>query len=129
MGALAFIPSAEAAAAMVELAGTGDFPFRAMATWWLFNRKDNEWKEHGLAATMKSRGLYDPDQVKLTQVVSPEPPARPSHLPAIAEILKLAGDPERGRASVAARYACHPIRSHSAPFRPALTTFRTTPPN
>jgi putative membrane-bound dehydrogenase-like protein len=129
MDALAFIPTAEAANAMVDLAVATDFPYRAMATWWLFNRKDNEWKDHGLAATMKARGLYDPEQVKLTQIVSPEPPAGPSQLPPIAEIQKLTGDPERGRVAVAVCYTCHQIGGQGSDFGPDLTMFGKTQPS
>lgn len=126
MDALAFVKTKAAADAMVDLALAKDFPFQANAVWWLFNRKDNDWKDHGLIETMKERGLYDPDKVQLTAVVMPEAPAGPSKLPPIAEILKLAGDVQRGKTAVTVCYACHHIGDQGAEFGPDLTMFGKT---
>jgi putative membrane-bound dehydrogenase-like protein len=128
MDSLAFIKSAEAAKAMVAIAQTKDFPYVAQATWWLFNRKDNDWKEFDLAAQMKSSGLYDPDTVTLVAAVSPEPPPGPSKLPPIAEIKQMAGDVERGRAAVTICYTCHHIGNQGGELGPDLTSFGRTQP-
>ena len=128
MDSIAFIKTADAAKAMVDIALVKDFPNVAQATWWLFNRKNNDWKDFGLAAEMKARGLYDPDTVKLVPAVSPEPPPGPSKLPPIAEIKQLAGEVERGRAAVQICYTCHHIGSQGGELGPDLTYFGRTQP-
>jgi putative membrane-bound dehydrogenase-like protein len=124
--ALAFVKSPEAALAMVDLAGTTNFPAQANAMWWLFNRKGNDWAEYGLAETMKQRGLYDPDKVQISAVVMPEPPPGPSKLPSVAELLKLKGSVTRGKAAVTVCYTCHQIGSQGTDFGPDLTMFGKT---
>jgi putative membrane-bound dehydrogenase-like protein len=124
--ALAFVKSPDAALAMVDLAGTTNFPAQANAMWWLFNRKGNDWADYDLAETMKQRGLYDPDKVQLAAVVMPEPPPGPSKLPPISEILKLKGDVARGKAAVTVCYTCHQIGSQGTDFGPDLTMFGKT---
>jgi putative membrane-bound dehydrogenase-like protein len=126
--ALAFVKSPEAANSMVELATQKDFPFQGDALWWLFNRKDNDWKEFGVTETMKQRGLYDPDKVQLVSVEMPAEPPGPSKLPSVAEIAKLTGDVSRGKAAVAMCYVCHHIGSQGAEFGPDLTMFGKTQP-
>jgi putative membrane-bound dehydrogenase-like protein len=128
MDAIAFIKTAEASKAMVDIALAKDFPFVAQATWWLFNRKNNDWKEFDLATLMKSSGLYDPDTVKLIAAVSPEPPPGPSKLPPIPEIKALSGDVERGRTAVQICYTCHHIGNQGGELGPDLTYFGRTQP-
>ena len=124
--AIAFIKAPEAATSMVNLALVKDATVQANALWWLFNRKNNEWKDYGLNEVMKTRGLYDPDTVQLTAVVMPTVPTEPSKLPPIPEILKLRGNATRGRAAVTACYACHHIGKDGADFGPDLTMFGKT---
>jgi len=126
MDALAFVKSPAAARAMVELAGTKTFPFQANATWWLFNRRGNDWMHFGLDELMKERGLYDPDKVQLTSVVMPDAAAGASKLPPIADILKLRGDAKRGQTAVIVCYTCHQIGSQGTEFGPDLTAFGRT---
>ena len=128
MDAIAFIKTAEASKAMVEIALTKDFPFVAQATWWLFNRKNNDWKDFDLAGQMKASGLYDPDTVKLIATISPEPPPGPSKLPPIPEIKQMAGDVERGHAAVQICYTCHHIGNQGGELGPDLTYFGRTQP-
>ncbi len=129
MDALAFIADKTAADAMLDLAQTKDFPFTDLATWWLFKRKDNDWKEFGVADEMKRRGIFDPEHIVLTPIISPEPPAGPSKLPAIPELQKLAGDAARGKTAVAVCYGCHHIGGQGAEFGPDLTSFGLTQPS
>jgi putative membrane-bound dehydrogenase-like protein len=125
MDGLAFVKAPEAAMAMVELAMAKDFPYQANAMWWLFNRKDNDWKDYGLQAIMKERGLYDPDKVQLVTVEMPPSPEK-SKLPPVEEILKLKGDPARGKTAVVVCYTCHQIGSQGTDFGPDLTMFGKT---
>lgn len=124
--ALAFVKSPYAALAMVDLAATPDFPLKAEASWWLFNRKGNLWENYGIDDAMKEKGLYDPDTITLSSVVSPDPPAEPSKLAPIPEILKLEGNAERGQAAVAVCYTCHKIGSQGTDVGPDLTMFGKT---
>jgi putative membrane-bound dehydrogenase-like protein len=123
MDAIAFVPTQEAADAMLELASTKDFPGQANALWWLFNRKGNHWARFGLENAMKERGLYDPDSVQISEVLMPPPPTNASTLPPISEILKIKGDAEKGKAAVVSCYACHHIGKEGADFGPDLTMF------
>ena len=121
--ALAFTNSRDAAAAMIALANTKDFPMKDLAQWWLMNRKGNDWKPYDIDAGMKALGLYDPAKVQLVSVeLPPEVPNAPK-LPPVAEIVKLKGDAKRGEAAVAVCYACHKIGKSGVDFGPDLTTF------
>jgi putative membrane-bound dehydrogenase-like protein len=127
MDGLAFIQDKAAAEAMVELAGTKTFPHVAMATWWCLNRMNNEWKEFGLGAILKEKGVYDPDTVVIQPMPSPEPPAGPSKLVA-ADIAKLTGNAAAGQGRIAICYTCHHIGNQGAEFGPDLTMFAKTQP-
>ena len=120
---IAFNPSKVAADAMIELAGTKDSPVKAMATWWLFNRKGNLWSGHNIDASMKERGLYDPDNIRLQSVEMPPAPKDAPALPPAAEISRLAGDAKRGETAAAVCLSCHNIQGKGIEFGPDLTTF------
>lgn len=126
MDAIAFVNTAAAAQAMVELASDKTFPHQAAALWWLFNRKGNDWSNHGLDAAMKQRDLYDPDKITLTAVVSPDPAEHPLKLPPAAEILALKGDAANGKVAVSVCYTCHQIGGQGVEFGPDLTMFGKT---
>ena len=121
--ALAFVPTREAAGAMIAIANTKGFPMHDLAQWWLLNRKGNDWKPFDVEAGMKALGLYDPDKVKLVAVEMPPMPENAPKLPSVAEIMKLKGDPKKGQAFVAVCYTCHRIGTNGAEFGPELTTF------
>jgi putative membrane-bound dehydrogenase-like protein len=126
MDAIAFVPTRQAAEAMLDLASTEGFRWKAEALWWLFNRKDNDWKEFGIDEALKKRGLYDPATIKLTSFVTPVSLEAKSTLPDVAEIQKLKGDVKAGQAAVAACYACHRVGSLGVDFGPDLTMFGKT---
>jgi putative membrane-bound dehydrogenase-like protein len=125
--ALAFVKTREAALAMMDLAATEGFPFAEQALWWLNNRKGNYWKEYGLVPLMRERGLLK--EKPLVSVVSPEPPAGPSKLPALKEILALHGDAARGQVAIAVCFSCHKIGKQGVDFGPDLTAFGKTQPS
>lgn len=127
MDGLAFVKSPYAALAMVDLADSPEFPLKDQAVWWLMHLKSALWKNYGLDDALKEKGLYDPENVKLTAVISPEPPPDSGKLQ-IPEILKLTGDVERGRAAVGVCYTCHKIGSQGVEFAPDLTMFGKTQP-
>src|SRR5213078_3852427 len=72
--ALAFITAPAASDAMLKLAGDKG-PLSELATWWLLNRMSNSWTDHNLRAALKVTGLYDPDAIKLEEIVAVRPPA------------------------------------------------------
>jgi putative heme-binding domain-containing protein len=126
MDAVAFVKSPEAAMTMLDLASSTNFPAQAGAMWWVFNRKNNDWSEYGLDAALKERGLYDPDKIQLAEVLMPEPPAQPSKLPPVAEILKLRGNAARGKSAAIVCLTCHQIGGAGTDFGPDLTMFGKT---
>ncbi|MEI6870874.1 MAG: PVC-type heme-binding CxxCH protein [Verrucomicrobiota bacterium] len=121
--ALAFIPTREAANAMIEVALNKDAGQDAMALWWLMNRKTNTWASYELDAALKERGLYDPDNVTLTAVPMPDPVPSAQPLSSSKQIADLAPDPVRGKAAVGVCYACHRIAGNGMDFGPELTEF------
>ncbi len=123
---IAFVKSRAAVDAMVALAGNPSFPLKSDATWWLFNRKNNEWKDLGLDKILKDKGLYDPAKVTISPVLMPEMPPMKSNLPPIEEILKLKGNPDTGKLAVVVCYTCHRIAGQGMDFGPDLTSFGKT---
>ncbi len=121
--ALAFVPTREAAGAMLEIAHTKDFPMLDLAKWWLLNRKGNDWKAFDVDGGLKALGIYDPDKVKLTAIEMPPLPKDAPKLPPFAEIAKLKGDAKNGANAVAVCYQCHRIGANGVEFGPDLSTF------
>jgi putative heme-binding domain-containing protein len=127
MDALAFIQDKSAADAMIELAATQGFPHKSMATWWLMNRMNNEWKDFGVREALKASGVYDPDKVVIQPMSAPPAPTEPTKLLA-SEALKLTGNAAAGQTRVAVCYTCHVIGKIGADFGPDLTMFGKTQP-
>ena len=121
--ALAFVPTREAAGAMLEVAHAKDFPMKDLAMWWLLNRKGNDWKAYDVEGGMKALGIYDPDKVKLLAVEMPPVIKGAPKLPPFAEIAKLPGDAKRGQNAIAVCYTCHRVGTNGVDFGPDLTSF------
>ena len=121
--ALAFVPTREAAGAMLEVAHTKDFPMKDLAMWWLLNRKGNDWKAYDVEGGMKALGIYDPDKVKLVAIEMPPAIRGAAKLPPFAEIAKLSGDAKRGESAIAVCYTCHRVGANGVDFGPDLSTF------
>jgi putative membrane-bound dehydrogenase-like protein len=121
--ALGFIPTREAATAMVELSALEppdikkNQPLR-----WLLNQHDSQWKGFGIEDELKRRGIYDPASVTLSEVLVPAPPAE-SALPPVAEIARLRGDAQRGSVAAGACLMCHSIAGHGVDYAPVLDGF------
>jgi putative heme-binding domain-containing protein len=103
---------------MLTLAEAGS-PSRETATWWLLNRSNNDWKDHGLRAALKTAGIYDPDTIVLKEIVTPPAPAGLAEL-STDEIGRLTGDAARGKNTVARCLMCHTIGGTGAELGPAL---------
>jgi putative membrane-bound dehydrogenase-like protein len=116
--ALAFIDASPAADAMLKIAAEKG-PQSGLATWWLLNRMSNSWAEHNLQNAMKVTGIYDPDTIKLEEMVVPRPPPNTPEL-SIEEIVALSGDAARGKTVVTRCLMCHAIGGTGADVGPAL---------
>jgi putative heme-binding domain-containing protein len=108
---------------MMDVAAAKSGEASAQAVWWLLNRKSNTWADFNLDKALKERGVYDPENAKLTAVEMPAPVVSPIPLSEPAEIAKLAGDEARGKAAVGVCYACHRIAGTGVEFGPELTEY------
>jgi putative membrane-bound dehydrogenase-like protein len=115
---LAFIKDPAASKAMLELAAPASAE-REMATWWLLNRMSNDWADYGLKPALKAAGIYDPDAITLKEIVVPPAPADLPQL-SIEEIVKLQGDPARGKNTTTKCLMCHVIGGTGAEVGPVL---------
>ncbi len=117
--AIGYNATQEAADAMLEVAAKTDKTVKAEALWWLLNRKDSAWKDFGVNAALKARGIYDPDNVELTEATIPVPDA-PKFT--AADVLKLTGDVKRGGEKFASICSsCHRVGDTGAEYAPNLT--------
>jgi putative membrane-bound dehydrogenase-like protein len=119
--ALGFIPTREAATALLDVAQKAGGDFRSNpALWWLINYKDSRWADAGVDAELKKRGLFDPDQVQVNEVTVPV--AEQPRL-AVADIAKLRGDAKRGATAASACLMCHRVGGQGVDYGPALDGF------
>ena len=116
--ALAFIDVQPAADAMLKL-GAEKGPLSPLATWWLLNRMSNTWADHNLAAALKMTGIYDPDTIKLEEMIVPRPPANSPEI-SIEEVVAMTGDAARGKNVITRCLICHAIGGAGAEVGPAL---------
>jgi putative membrane-bound dehydrogenase-like protein len=119
--ALGFISSREAVTALLDLAEKGKGAVKNHAFWWVINYKDIRWKDYGVDAALKQRGLYDPAAATVAEMVVPAAPE--SKLPPVADIAKLRGDIAKGEAAAARCLVCHRIGDQGVDYAPALTGF------
>lgn len=116
---LGFNATGPAALAVLDVAARTDKGVRAEALWWLLNRKDSSWQGFGVNEALKSRGIYDPDRVELTEVTVPEPESASF---SVADVARLRGDARRGGdkfSSVCA--SCHRAGEVGTEYAPNLT--------
>ncbi len=117
--AIGYNETQAAADAMLEVAAKTDKSVKAEALWWLLNRKDSTWKEFGVNAALKARGVYDPDNVELTEAMVPvaETPKF-----TVADVTKLTGDVKRGgERFTAVCTSCHKAGDVGTEYAPNLT--------
>ena len=119
--ALGFIPTNAAADSLLDLAAKGAGKVKSHALWWLMNYKDIRWKDANVAASLKQRGLYDPDTISISPSIVPEP--APTKLPAAAEVAKLTGDARKGATTAQACLLCHRLGDQGIDYGPALNGF------
>jgi len=114
---LAFIDDAEAAEALIRVAAA-DGPAKAEATSWLLRRCNSSWSRFGLRGKLKEAGIYNPDEITLTEVTVPEPAEERAFTE--AEVLALEGDVERGAALAQRCVMCHQIDGNGPAYGPDL---------
>ncbi len=113
---IAFIDDARAARVMLGLASEGS-PVKGEATAWLLRNAAGEWARYDLHKGLKERGIYDPESVVISTAPVPTPPDR---APAVEELLKLKGDPSRGRTAAARCIICHQVDGQGNDYGPNL---------
>jgi putative heme-binding domain-containing protein len=119
--ALGFIPTRDAANALLDIAQHGSRDLRTNpALWWLLNYKDSRWADAGIDAELKRRGLFDPEAVTVSEAVVPVPETTSL---AVADILKLRGSPQRGATAASACLMCHRVGGQGVDYAPALDGF------
>jgi len=126
--AIAFVPTREAALALVDIAEQADGRVRQHATWWLMNYKDSRWKEHGLADELKRRKLYDPESIEISAITVPEPDRGAEAATSVEAVLSLKGDATRGATLAQACLLCHRIGDAGAEYGPTLSGFAQRQP-
>ncbi len=119
LDAIAFMPTKAAADAVLTIAQL-DGPLKTDATGWLMNRANNDWKEHGLMAELKKRGIYDPDKVEVQEIITPDPKTLPNKLPSVEKIMELKGDLEKGKLTSSRCIMCHQISGVGLAVGPPL---------
>jgi putative membrane-bound dehydrogenase-like protein len=119
--ALGFIPTKEAATALLEIAEKGERDFKANpALWWLLNYKDSRWAGAGIDAELQRRQLFDPDAVTVSEALVPAPEAAKV---TVADVVKLRGDAKRGAVAAAACRMCHRVGAEGADYGPDINGF------
>jgi putative membrane-bound dehydrogenase-like protein len=116
--AIAFIDEQPAADAMLKIAPEKG-ALGELATWWMLNRMSNTWANHNLAAALKVTGIYDPEAIKLAEIVVPKAAANAVE-PTLEEVMALTGDAARGKTAAARCQMCHAIGGVGAELGPAL---------
>ena len=96
-----------------------DSQLREPATLWLLNRMSSDWSDYGLRPALKAAGIYDPETITLKEAVVPRPAADLPEIP-IDDVVKLTGDPARGKATSARCLMCHTIGGTGADLGPVL---------
>jgi putative membrane-bound dehydrogenase-like protein len=119
--ALGFIPTKEAATTLLDLAQSPSGMVQSNALWWVLNYKDTRWKEFGLNAELKSRGLYDPEKVTVSASVVPEQDQ--TKLISFNQVARLKGDVQRGANVAQSCFLCHRIGDKGVDYAPDLTGF------
>ncbi|MFT4515683.1 MAG: putative membrane-bound dehydrogenase-like protein [Planctomycetota bacterium] len=122
--AIAFIRHEVAMAAMVAIADDFDCVLTNEALLWCVKRMGNEWQEFGLANILKENGMYDPAEVVIQPIATPEAAAKQTIT--IAQVLKLTGDAKAGATKGGTCYTCHQVGKQGVEFGPDIVSFAKT---
>ena len=113
---IAFVDDEKAARIMLELASPGS-SVEGEATAWLMRNVAGEWSKYNLREALREKKIYDPESLVISASTVPLP-ATPA--PDIDEILKLPGDPARGKLAAAKCILCHKIDDNGVDYGPNL---------
>lgn len=119
--ALGFIPTNTAAQALLEVAENGSGLPRTHALWWMINYKDSRWPGVRLDEALRTRGLYDPENITISGIIVP--PAPTTDPQAVSRVAALAGSAEQGAGLAQACRLCHRIGDEGIEYGPELTGF------
>ena len=115
--ALAFIEDSTAADAMASIANNAkDKGLLDRARYWVKMRNGNTWRNYGTIAKVK--GLSKPGQIIPSTIPEEKEPGIK-----VADVLKLKGDVNRGKALVARCYMCHQVGKNGVEYGPNLTGY------
>jgi putative heme-binding domain-containing protein len=109
---------------LLELAAEGS-PMKGDATAWLLRNLAGEWAKYDLAEGLKKTGIYDPESITVNPSPLPEIPDG-ANRPDVVGILKLRGDPARGKVAAARCLICHQIDGNGAEYGPDLKGWAAT---
>lgn len=114
---LSFIDDKSAADAVLACANDAS-PSKAAAMRWLLVRGTGAWAKFGLKDELKTRGIYDPDKIVITESIVPAKPAKTTYTP--EDVLKLKGDATRGKTTAMRCVMCHQIGEAGPHYGPDL---------
>jgi putative membrane-bound dehydrogenase-like protein len=123
--AIAFIKDKAAMNAMVNIADNFDCSLSNDALLWCIRRMGNEWRDFGIAAELKKRGIYDEDAIVVQPVSTPPEPPTKQQIK-IAAVLALKGIAPRGAPLAGTCYTCHKIGQQGIEFGPDIASFAKT---
>lgn len=118
--AIGYIPTKEAALAMVNIAKKGPEDLRSLAQWWLHNHSNGKWKnfKNKMEGLDKEPNALPKNQDYLIPIDEPE-----NTKPTVKEVTTLTGNAEKGKVTIARCYMCHKINDAGIEFGPDLTTW------
>ena len=119
---LAFVNSANAAQAMIEVASK-DTDVAKTAKYWAQRQGTAEWAKFGIQEALKQGGVYDPDKVVNTSVTVPE--ESKERKVNVADVMKLTGDAATGKATIMRCVMCHQVNGIGPDYGPALKGWGT----
>ncbi len=121
---IAFIDHTDASKVMLEIA-SNQSPLKGQAIAWLLRNLAGEWAKHGISEGLKEKGIYDPDSITIVPAPIPVPPKDASS-PKVKDILKLKGDPLKGKNTALRCILCHQIDGNGADYGPNLRGWSKT---
>lgn len=117
--AIAFINTKEAAMVMLDLALNGPEDTKEMASWWIQNKHNGDWREYNLLDKLKKNEA--PAEVfDISKYLSKDN----GNLPAIKKLLTMKGDTKNGEKLFHSRaicHTCHKIGDKGRQLGPDLT--------
>ncbi|GAA5495713.1 hypothetical protein Rhal01_01892 [Rubritalea halochordaticola] len=121
---LSFINDRSAADALLDVAAA-DSSVKDWAAFWLLRRGTGEWAHMKLSKQLKERGIYDPENIKLSPIVVPA--ATPQDkLIKVEDVMKLTGDKAKGAQTIMRCVMCHNINGAGPDYGPGLKGWGAT---